>query len=133
MQHISEKIQAWLDGTLDVETAEAVLEHCRLCPGCDRELKQARAVWDLLAADVAPDPDRPIYLESLLPYHSFRWRGLRGVIEDGYKLVDSASPELYALFEEIIADQLIGAANNDSNNFAVRRKQEVERIALSSR
>jgi small subunit ribosomal protein S7 len=35
--------------------------------------------------------------------------------------------------EEIIADQLIGAANNDSNNFAVRRKQEVERIALSSR
>ena len=35
--------------------------------------------------------------------------------------------------EEIVADQLIGAANNDSNNFAVRRKQEVERIALSSR
>jgi len=35
--------------------------------------------------------------------------------------------------EEIIADQLIGAANNDSNNFAVRRKQELERIALSSR
>ncbi|MCW4048156.1 MAG: 30S ribosomal protein S7 [Candidatus Bathyarchaeota archaeon] len=35
--------------------------------------------------------------------------------------------------EEVIADQLIGAANNDSNNFAVRRKQEVERVALSSR
>ena len=35
--------------------------------------------------------------------------------------------------EEILADQLIGAANNDSNNFAVRRKQEVERIALPSR
>jgi small subunit ribosomal protein S7 len=35
--------------------------------------------------------------------------------------------------EEIVADQLIGAANNDSNNFSVRRKQEVERIALSSR
>jgi small subunit ribosomal protein S7 len=35
--------------------------------------------------------------------------------------------------EEIVADQLIGAANNDGNNFAVRRKQEVERIALSSR
>ncbi len=35
--------------------------------------------------------------------------------------------------EEIIADQLIGAANNDGNNFAIRRKQEVERIALSSR
>ena len=35
--------------------------------------------------------------------------------------------------EEIIATQLIGAANNDSNAFAIRRKQEVERIALSSR
>jgi len=35
--------------------------------------------------------------------------------------------------EEVIADNLIGAANNDGNNFAVRRKQEIERIALSSR
>ena len=35
--------------------------------------------------------------------------------------------------EEIVADQLIGAANNDGNNFAIRRKQEVERIARSSR
>jgi small subunit ribosomal protein S7 len=35
--------------------------------------------------------------------------------------------------EEIIAEQLIGAANNDGNNFAIRRKQEIERIALSSR
>jgi small subunit ribosomal protein S7 len=35
--------------------------------------------------------------------------------------------------EEILADQLIGAANNDSNNSAIRKKQEVERIALSSR
>lgn len=36
-------------------------------------------------------------------------------------------------FEEIIADQLIGAAQNDGNNFAVRRKREMERVALSSR
>ena len=35
--------------------------------------------------------------------------------------------------EEVIADNLIGAANNDGNNFAVRRKQEIERVALSSR
>jgi len=35
--------------------------------------------------------------------------------------------------EEIVADQLIGAANNEGNNFAIRRKQEVERVALSSR
>lgn len=36
-------------------------------------------------------------------------------------------------FEEIIADQIIGASNNDGNNFAVRRKREMERVALSSR
>jgi small subunit ribosomal protein S7 len=36
-------------------------------------------------------------------------------------------------FEEIIADQLIGAANNDGNNFGVRRKREMERVAFSSR
>ncbi|OGD53750.1 30S ribosomal protein S7 [Candidatus Bathyarchaeota archaeon RBG_13_60_20] len=35
--------------------------------------------------------------------------------------------------EEVIADNLIGAANNDGNNFAVRRKLEMERVALSSR
>ena len=35
--------------------------------------------------------------------------------------------------EEILASQLIGAANNDGNSFAIRRKLEVERIALSSR
>jgi small subunit ribosomal protein S7 len=36
-------------------------------------------------------------------------------------------------FEEIIADQLVGAANNDGQNFAVRRRREMERVALSSR
>ena len=35
--------------------------------------------------------------------------------------------------EEIIANQLIGAANNDGNTFSIRRRLEVERIALSSR
>jgi len=35
--------------------------------------------------------------------------------------------------EEVLAEQLIGAANNDSNAFAISRKLEVERIALSSR
>lgn len=35
--------------------------------------------------------------------------------------------------EEILAEQLIGAANGDQNTFAVRHKLEVERVALSSR
>ena len=35
--------------------------------------------------------------------------------------------------EEVLASQLVAAANNDGNAFSVRRKREVERIALSSR
>lgn len=35
--------------------------------------------------------------------------------------------------EEVLAEQLIGAANDDQSTFAIRRKLEVERIALSSR
>ena len=35
--------------------------------------------------------------------------------------------------EEVLASQLVAAANNDGNAFSVRRKRDVERIALSSR
>ncbi|MGD2200738.1 MAG: 30S ribosomal protein S7 [Candidatus Bathyarchaeota archaeon] len=35
--------------------------------------------------------------------------------------------------EEVLASQLIGAANNDGDTYAIKRKLEVERIALSSR
>ncbi len=35
--------------------------------------------------------------------------------------------------EEILADELIMAANNDTNSFAIKRKNEQERIAMSSR
>ena len=33
---------------------------------------------------------------------------------------------------EALADQLIGAANNDTNNYAIKKKLEQERIALAS-
>lgn len=58
----------------------------------------------------APDPARPIYVESLLPFHSFRWRALRGLIEDGYKLVEFQSPELYALSEDAGEQRNLAAA-----------------------
>ncbi len=35
--------------------------------------------------------------------------------------------------DEVLAEQIIGAANGDPNNFAIRRKLELERVALSSR
>lgn len=35
--------------------------------------------------------------------------------------------------DEVLAEQIIGAANGDPNNFAIRRRLELERVALSSR
>ena len=35
--------------------------------------------------------------------------------------------------EEALADEIIAAANNDPKSFAIRKKEEIERIALSSR
>jgi len=35
--------------------------------------------------------------------------------------------------EETLSDQIIGTANNDANTFAIRRREEIERVALSSR
>jgi arylsulfatase A-like enzyme len=44
-------------------------------------------------------PARPsaLYLHSLHPYYSLRWHALRGVLWDGYKLVQGSEAELYAL------------------------------------
>jgi small subunit ribosomal protein S7 len=35
--------------------------------------------------------------------------------------------------EECLAEEIIAAANNDPKSYAIRRKEEIERIALSSR
>ncbi len=35
--------------------------------------------------------------------------------------------------EEVLADEIIAAASGDSNSFAVKRKNEQERIAMASR
>ncbi|MCD6263121.1 30S ribosomal protein S7 [Candidatus Bathyarchaeota archaeon] len=51
-------------------------------------------------------------------------------------LVQGAKQEAFSnrkTLEEALANQLIGAASNDGNIFAIRRRQEIERIALASR
>jgi small subunit ribosomal protein S7 len=35
--------------------------------------------------------------------------------------------------EEVLADELLMAANNDTNSSAIKRKNEQERIAMASR
>jgi len=45
----------------------------------------------------APREPPPVYVESLLPWHTRRWHPLRGLVWRGHKYVESARPELYDL------------------------------------
>ncbi|WP_287582705.1 30S ribosomal protein S7 [Candidatus Borrarchaeum sp.] len=47
--------------------------------------------------------------------------------------IQKASFSTVKSFEEVIAEELIAAANNDTRSFAIKRRQEKERIALSAR
>ncbi len=55
---------------------------------------------DAAGRPAAGDTGRAFYLETLTPFHSYGWRGLRGVVVGDYKLVDGAAEELYALRED---------------------------------
>jgi arylsulfatase A-like enzyme len=46
------------------------------------------------------DAERAIYTESLLPYHSFRWHALRGLVWRDHELIEGRRRELYALDED---------------------------------
>lgn len=48
----------------------------------------------------AAPQQQPIYLETLLPFYSLHWRALRGLVSDGYKLIEGHRPELYALDDD---------------------------------
>ena len=47
--------------------------------------------------------------------------------------IQKASFSTVKAVEEVIAEELIAAANNDTRSFAIKRRQEKERIALSAR
>ncbi|MEZ0289743.1 MAG: 30S ribosomal protein S7 [Sulfolobales archaeon] len=51
-------------------------------------------------------------------------------IAEGSRLCAFRSPKT---IEECLADEIISAASNDPKSFAIARKEEIERIALSSR
>ncbi len=57
-----------------------------------------RADAALLSTDGAPAPgERSIYVETLLPYHSWNLRALRGLVWKGHKLIEGERDELYDL------------------------------------
>ncbi|MEM2444307.1 MAG: 30S ribosomal protein S7, partial [Sulfolobales archaeon] len=68
-----------------------------------------------VAVDVSPQRRVDIALKNLV---------------DGAK---SASFRSQKSIEECLADELVAAASNDPKSYAVAKKEEVERIALSSR
>ncbi|MCK5587614.1 MAG: 30S ribosomal protein S7 [Candidatus Lokiarchaeota archaeon] len=47
--------------------------------------------------------------------------------------IKKASFSTVKSFEECVAEELIAAANNDTRSFAIKRRQEKERIAMSAR
>lgn len=51
-------------------------------------------------------------------------------ISEGLREASFANPRSV---EEILADEIIMAANNETNSFAIKKKNEQERIAMSSR
>ncbi len=68
-----------------------------------------------VAVDVSPQRRVDIALKNLV---------------DGARLASFRSQKS---IEECLADELIAAANNDPKSYAIAKKEEVERIALSSR
>ena len=47
------------------------------------------------SAETGGDASRPQYVESYLPFHSFRWHPYSGIVVDGWKLIDGKRDELY--------------------------------------
>jgi arylsulfatase A-like enzyme len=66
--------------------------------GLDPAELSAQARAPLLAPDGTPErppEDAALYVESELPYYSYRWRALRGLLHGSLKLVEGRDPELY--------------------------------------
>lgn len=54
---VTEVLQAYLDGEVDVETARAVAEHLEECRACDRESELLTNIKNTLASNQRPvDP-----------------------------------------------------------------------------
>jgi arylsulfatase A-like enzyme len=64
--------------------------------GLPREAMPASRLPSLLASGDPPAPQ----LETLLPFYSYGWRGLLGLVDGSHKLIRGTEPELYALDED---------------------------------
>ena len=64
-------------------------------------------------------PDRPIYIESELPYRHYGWSPLRGAVKGWLKYLEAPTPELYDLRRD----------PEERNNIAAQSPAEVAELA----
>ena len=58
MKHVTDQIQAYLDGELPPAAVQRFGDHVQACPACRRELAARQALWDQVDR-VAPVPTLP--------------------------------------------------------------------------
>lgn len=58
MKHVTDQIQAYLDGELPPAVVQRIGDHVQACPACRRELAARQALWDEVDR-VAPVPTLP--------------------------------------------------------------------------
>jgi hypothetical protein len=69
-------------------------------------LAPGEALTDRAPSLFAPDgtltvpEDQAIYVETLMPYHSYRWSASRGLVWQRHKLIEGRSTQLYALDDD---------------------------------
>jgi len=61
MTHITDRIQAYLDGELSPAATVAVAEHLRDCPACRREVADAQRCWRLVDSAAPASPRRSVW------------------------------------------------------------------------
>ncbi len=59
--HVLARLQAWRDGELPVDAAEAVRAHLAACPDCTRAAQELEMLWDAIAAAQPPMAPRPAW------------------------------------------------------------------------
>lgn len=75
-----------------------------------------RDLAPLLTGETGPAQRRPVYMESLYAFRHYGWAPQSAIVEDGFKLIDSTTPELYRLGHE--AEDL--AASDPARRDALR-------------
>ena len=71
MEHVTEHLQAYVDGELPTPDRHRVEEHCAHCAECARELAALQVVWATVTSAFSGESESPLE-RSLLPQVSRR-------------------------------------------------------------